>query len=249
MQSFFPFDSFTQIILKNPKINLFWGDVGIGKTTIALQLSRTILKQQQKVFFLSTKQSPNKLLFSRLFKDLPEDLSANFLHWSVNTFNQQFNMVLQWPLQIQQLNKAFEKQKVGLIVIDEIATLYLLEMGTETKNAKLNEDFTLLLATLAQITQKYAIPIVLLNGFSLKQEGKEENEKDNSDSFNAIPYGGKILSYWTASNDTTAGLEIQISRTSQVSRMQFIESPSNQKSDLFSIPKKWTWLLGSMGFQ
>ncbi|MCF2141962.1 MAG: DEAD/DEAH box helicase family protein [Candidatus Lokiarchaeota archaeon] len=56
------------IILNNPLIYMFWGDSGVGKTTISLQIAKFIMKRQDaKVLYLNTKETLNLKLISRLF--------------------------------------------------------------------------------------------------------------------------------------------------------------------------------------
>jgi len=186
--SFLNWGDFLSKFFQNPSISMIWGDIGVGKSTLALQLSLEILKRDLKVFYLNTKYSPIDLLLKRVFKEEVDLSDSNFLLWHSPSFYRQKEIVLEWSLQIQQLLESFKQNKVGLIVVDEIASLYLLELGKELKNTQLNQDLTLILATLKKIQTEYQIPIVLLNTFSIKQ-----NEKKISQ---IIPHGG-IPQNWT----------------------------------------------------
>ena len=231
--SFLNWSDFISKFFQNPSISMIWGDIGVGKSTFALQLSHEILKQKPdlKVFYLHTKFSPIDLLLRRILKEEVDLSDSNFLLWHSPSFYRQKEIILEWSLQIQQLLESFKQNKVGLIVVDEIASLYLLELGKELKNTQLNQDLTLILATLKKIQTEYQIPVVLLNTFSIKQ-----NEKNISQ---VIPHGGKIIDYWTS-------FEVKIDRTPQISRMKF--SITKNKLNL-TVPKIWSWMLTAKGIK
>ena len=230
---FLNWDDFISKFFQNPSITMIWGDIGVGKSTFALQLSHEILKREPdlKVFYLYTKFSPIDLLLKRILKEDIDLSDSNFLLWHSPSFYRQKEIVLEWSLQIQQLLESYKHNKVGLIIVDEIATLYLLELGKEMKNAQLNQDLILILATLKKIQTEYQIPVVLLNTFSIKK-----NEKNISQ---VIPHGGKIIDYWTS-------FEVKVDRTPQLSRMKF--SITKNKLNL-TVPKVWSWMLADKGFK
>jgi len=217
---------------------MIWGESGTGKTTFALQLCRTVLQQDQKVFYLHTKSSPISALMNRLLKPLSSKHQSLLQVWQVDTLNKQMDITFGWLHQIQQLKTFFARQQVGLIVCDEIARLYLQEMGSEKKNELLNHQFTLLLGTLAKIAHSQNIPVLLINTFSNKLD--EEMDKNT-----AIPHGGKIIDYWTQLNPVSAGIEFSVMRTPQPSRMKF---SITHKPESLQILESWTWQLSDSGF-
>jgi len=221
-----------------PAMHMIWGEGGTGKSTFALQLCRTVLQQDQKVFYLHTKSSPISVLMNRLLKPLSSEQQSRLQVWQVDTLNKQMDIILGWLLQIQQLKTFFARQQVGLIVCDEIARLYLHEMGSEKKNESLNQQFTLLLGTLAKIAQSQNIPVLLINTFSNKLD--EETDKNT-----AIPHGGKLIDFWTQLNHMSAGIEFSVMRTPQPSRMKF---SITHKPEALQLPESWTWRLSDVGF-
>ncbi|QEE15376.1 AAA family ATPase [Promethearchaeum syntrophicum] len=231
--SFLNWSDFVPKFFQNPSISMIWGDVGVGKSTFATQLSHEILKQKAdlKIFYLYTKFSPIDQLLRRILEDNLDFSDSNFLLWHSPSFYRQKEIVLEWSLQIQQLFESFKQNKVGLIIVDEIASLYLLELGKDLKNTRMNQDLVLILATLKKIQTEYHIPVVLLNTFSVKQ-----NEKQISQ---VIPHGGKIIDYWTS-------FEVKIDRTPQISRMKFFVTKNDSN---LPIPKVWSWMLTDKGFK
>ena len=87
------------------------------------------------------------------------------------------------------------------------------------------------MATLKKICIDFHIPVIILNGFTTK---KEENE----DKFEAKPFGGKIIDFWT-------DFEIKLERTPQVSRMKL--SVVKNRNDI-PVPFSWTWVIREHGF-
>jgi archaellum biogenesis ATPase FlaH len=229
---------FLSKIVQIPAMHMIWGEGGTGKSTFALQLCRTVLQHDQKVFYLHTKSSPISAIINRLLKPLSSEQQSRLQVWQVDTLNKQMDIILGWLLQIQQLKTFFAHQQVGLIVCDEIALLYLHEMGSEKKNESLNQQFTLLLGTLAKIAHSQNIPVLLINTFSNKLD--EETDKNI-----AIPHGGKMIDYWTKLNPVSAGIEFSVMRTPQLSRMKF---SITHKPEALEILESWTWLLSDSGF-
>jgi predicted ATP-dependent serine protease len=233
------FNEFINQTLQNPSFMMIWGDVGTGKSTCALQLVRTVLLNNFKVFYLYTKQDKPNELFQRILSDLNLEQQEMFIIWQAETFKKQTEIILNWRLQMQSLEQFFGQNNVGLIIVDEITTLYLLEIKQDAKlNTKsekkpddINEKLTLQLATLAQLQKQYHIPLLVLNQFTLKKD-KEGNMQD-------IPHGGKIIDYWVET-------ELKFERSTQYSRIN-CQLLKNMLQIRF--PSKWIWNLGDIGFE
>jgi len=224
------FDHFKQLLFTHPMMTTIFGDFGIGKTTAALQLAMNCIQQQQKVFYCYTKESIPHELIKRVMQDQTENVRDHLILWNPHSFNKQQEIIYKWLLQVQQLKEFFQRNRIGLIVIDEIASLYLLEMGSDEKNSSMNHKFTYQLATLAQISSEYHIPILLLNSYATK--------KDEAENYQDVPHGGKIVEYWIQ-------LAIKMERTAQFSKRQ-CSCVKNLKS--VSLPQNWIWMLESRGF-
>lgn len=228
--SFLQFSSFIRDFMQKAGLSMFWGDVGTGKTTLALQMARECLLKNKKVFFCLSKQSNHQLLINRILNDITNENRARMIIWQAESFTKQHEIINNWLLQIQELNTFFHQNQVGLIIVDEIISLYLGELGNEKKNETLNENVIFQMATLTQISHEYHIPIVLLNTLTTK---KDENDK-SQDTF----YGGKLLDYWI-------DYEVKMERTPQFSRILF----SCQKNrPQINCPSKWAWILEKQGF-
>ena len=134
-------------------------------------------------------------------------------------------------MQIQQYNELFSENGVGLIIIDEIMSSYLVEMRKLESSEKLNQIIRNIMSTLKNICLSYQIPILIINRFSIK-----ENPEDKS--AQAQPYGGKLIEYWLDA-------EIQLKRTST---LQVIDFNPIQNHKNWKLPASWKWKLGERGF-
>jgi RecA/RadA recombinase len=225
-----PFLEFYEKLISKPQIIMLWGDIGIGKSTLALQLSESILTKGKKVFYLHSKRTPLEGIVDRIFGKRSDTQKENFLFWNPDNFKKQIEIIFDWLLAVKQLETFFHEKRVGLIVIDELTGNYLPEMLMNKKNEELNDKLNFQLATLTQISQEQNIPIILTNNFTLKSDEKE-NLQDS-------PYGGKITEYWT-------DISIKLERTPQSGRVVFNLIKNRTNIDL---PNKWNWRLENEGF-
>src|SRR6056297_481613 len=197
----------------NPCLTMLWGDVGSGKTTLALQLAKNCLASGKKAFFLNTKQSAYQLLYDRILGPKWRGEESDFIFCDQHVFLDQLKTILSWTLYTNKLERFFGENKVGLLVVDEIANSYLLEMGKESKNEKLNEQFITGMATLVKISKQMGIPVLLTNTFSLKdQRTPSKNRKNGS-----IKEAKKAQSYETQhrKNDLNARKAIKTNEETQ----------------------------------
>ncbi len=234
-------EQYLEMFLQSKKLHMVWGDVGTGKTTYALQLAKTCLKHNKKVFFLNSKPLSQQSLFQRLLFSDPSINSANFLHWNCETFSQQKKLIFQWTHNLHKIN-LFPKgiQKVGLIIVDEIASLYLLEQyQTHDSKKNVNQDLMFIMASLGKIIQNFQIPVLIINRFKLKRDETNINSQIIS------PFGGNFIKYWFLPSSPISGIELRVSRTSTPSKYQFqLVNPHEIKG----FKSLWTWKLGTQGF-
>lgn len=230
-----------EFILSTSKMHMLWGDVGTGKSSFAIQLTKHCLDVQKKVFYMSTKSTEIKSLFSRVYSS--EQYLDNFdLNlWTISSFKKQKLTIFQWNHLIHRLKHFLPKQhQLGCIIIDEISPLYLLDLSKASSSEdELNKAFIFILATLKEIIRSYHIPILLINRFKLNFNSTEQSDLKVS------PFGGKILKYWFSSSSDTKGLDLQINRTAQPSVLEF---QLNDSVFLTNYQHKWQWRLKQVGF-
>ena len=233
-----PFNLF-QFLVESPALHMIWGDVGTGKSTIAVQLAKYLVGQNKKVFYMNTKQNGIEKIFDRVYSPNNYLDLESLLIWNIDTLDQQKDTIFQWNHQLHQL-KQFSKQvqEVGIIIIDEISPLYLTNLSKKDSSNHQNHDFIFILATLAEIIRNHQTSILLINRFKLKSGESESSE------MRIVPFGGKILKYWLHTTPSQ-GLNIQISRTNQPSKLHYqVMNPNLWRS----YSSEWTWSLNFQGF-
>ena len=234
---------FYKALRKKPKLHVVWGHIGIGKTTLALQLAKYEILENKKVFYLHTKQTLLQKIMKRIFHSVSQEKLDNFFLWELSSLEEQERLIFKLTHSLKQLNNISStviKTEVGLIIIDEIASLYLLNQAQNPDLDDSNQKLTLILATLSHISLEFQIPILLLNSFTVK------SDDDHPEELFPSPFGGKILKFWTTLNAKTAGYELKVMRTAQLSRMEFsLINPGSFEQ----YQNKWTWLLATHGFE
>ena len=88
-------------IMDNPSLYMVWGEIGVGKTSFSLQLSKKYLDQSQKVFYINTKFTSTIPLLKRLISPGQEIKSRDFVLWNVKTIQELLRIVFDWQIQIQ----------------------------------------------------------------------------------------------------------------------------------------------------
>lgn len=227
-------------ILHTSKMHMIWGDVGTGKTTFASQLVKHSLGSGNKIFYMNTKSTDINAIFSRTFNsaDFMDNFDLNI--WTISSFDEQRTRIFHWNHLLSRLKQFSQRNhQVGLIVIDEISPLYLVNLAKTAAEEKMNRDFIFILATLNEIIRQYNIPVVLINRFRMNFTSSTQSDSTVS------PFGGKILKYWFSCSPDTMGLDLQINRTLQPSILEF---QVNNHVFLPNYNKKWQWRLGTNGF-
>ena len=162
-------------------ISLVYGEAETGKTTLAIQCAATCAREGQKVIFIDADNSFSARRLSQIaYYDL-EKLSPLIILLRPNTFKEQI-------LVMDHLEE-YLTEKVGLIVVDTITSLYRAEFGENSKERfALNRELNRQLACLAQIakTQKKT---VLITGQvrNILVEAKVDLE----------PVATRVLKFWS----------------------------------------------------
>ncbi|MHA1672719.1 MAG: hypothetical protein ACTSYI_03745 [Promethearchaeota archaeon] len=232
-QSFLEVEQLFSHLTKGSLISMIWGETGIGKSSIAIQTAKYVMNvKKQKVFFLHTKQSPEFILLNRILgitEQNQDEYPLIFFH--EQRLKSQQQCVFNWLLQIQQLTQVSKTKPVGLIIIDEIMSAYLIEMRKVETNEKINRLMTSILSTLKNISINYEIPIILINTFSVKEDAQ-------NDTFVATPHGGKLFDFWV-------DFDLKMTRSSTLRLITFEVTKDKQNQHL---SHKWKWTLGAKGF-
>ena len=198
-----------------------WGDLGVGKTTFALQTAINTLKDKKKVLYIYTKPNlPSKKILT-LSKDSEEILDwitfikpMDFEDLNNTVFNLEFLIL-----------KNFENNddQLKLIVVDSITELYRLELNTNKKerNYNLNYQLNQILANLTYLNETYNIEILIVN---------EVSRKKFDDQIIEVQSGGKVMEFWVKYN-------LKIGKTKKLNERKFTitKYPKNHRFEFTSI--------------
>ncbi|MFX1453722.1 MAG: hypothetical protein ACFFCM_23025, partial [Promethearchaeota archaeon] len=195
-------------------ITSIWGDFGVGKTTLALQIALNSAKVGKIVFIYSKPNFPYEKV-RKILNSNPSHILNNITFISALNFADLSTSVLNLEL----LNLTFLKEIktcINLIVIDSITDLYRLKLNRDKKekNVRLNYQLNQILANLSYINESYGTEILIVN---------EISRKNYEDFAIEIQSGGKVMDYWVSGS-------IKISRTNKLNvRNLKIMKPSVKK--------------------
>jgi len=161
-------------------ITQIYGPPGVGKTNLCIIASINYIKKGYKVVYIDTEGG---LSIERV-KQLSENVNGVNLTKKVLE-----NLIIYEPDSFENQYKVIERlmnvEKLGLVVVDGISSLYRLELSDNiNENAKLNRLLGKQILTLLNLSKKKNVGVIITNQVS-----------DTSYGFKAT--GGKLLEYWS----------------------------------------------------
>jgi DNA repair protein RadB len=218
-------------------ITTIYGPGGSGKSNLAIILATSMAKKQNKTIFIDTEGGFSTERFRQIHKgektQIEKDLQNIFL-LKPTSFKEQEKA-------FQQMLKHVKQESISLIIIDSIAMLYRLELGTaiESKDqeqiSKINRKLANQLRTLNEIARKQNIPVIITN------QVYSSFSQDNQQSTNQVNMvGGDLLKYWSKclieikNNYGKRSLTLQKHRSLPQKELHFeIINPGIRKRGLF----------------
>ena len=184
--------------IKNGIITDIYGSAGTGKTQLAMQIAINSLLDGGKILFHDTTGGfhPERMLEMMKTKNCDSSL----LH------NVQVARITNVSEQKQNLTKIYDQNNFNLLIIDNVAELFLFEFFKEKQTLEKNISFMRYLHNLSLVAIQKNIPIVITNGIrSFDDIEKEILEKPLSMfthvkiklSKNTISYNGTATSAFT----------------------------------------------------
>jgi len=198
-----------------------WGDMGVGKTTFALQIAANIAKIGNNGLFLYSKPDFPLNKIANILGDNPSEIlnkisfiyASDFFILRKIVFNFEF-------LLLDNLNNKGSLFK--FLIIDSLTDLYRIELDKRRKKRNINLNYQLnqILATLYYIADIYNIQILLTNEISRININNEIKE---------VQTGYKVMDYWIL-------CDIKIERTEMLNKRKLIINLSDkkQKHEIFS---------------
>jgi len=177
-------------------ITTIYGPGGSGKTNLCMLVAVSQAKKGNQVIYLDTEGGFSPERFKQIHRGTKEEMDAALEHVLLlkpTSFEEQTEA-------FQSLVKAVKKGNVALIIIDSIAMLYRLELGSaitskEYENiSQVNRELAGQLRILNEISRKQGIPIIITNQvYSSFVENSSEQKMEKQISM----VGGDILKYWS----------------------------------------------------
>lgn len=211
-------------------IILIWGDTGVGKTTLCLTATLSMLSTGKKVLYINTKSFFKQERFDQMKKFYPDFNIYNFLVFSPKTLNQQTKIIMDLEFFILEEIHLLGETKIGLIVLDSATTLEQFALNYEVMSKKITEDsgpgvkkaiqksreynqklqiiLTSSLATLEHVVLKYSIPVIITTRSTTRFD---EVTKETIET----PINPKILEYFSK-------ISLKIERTSHTALRKLI---------------------------
>jgi len=186
-----------------------WGEFGVGKTTLAMQISLLSIEKRTKVIYFYTKPNfPYNKLFNLAEDNFYQDISSFhslFDLITIKDFSQLYSIILN--LESLFLTDKNNKLKNYLIVIDSLTDLYKSELNSNNieHNVRLNYQLNQILATFKHLKNNYDLDLLIINETSRSNQIGEIKETQS---------GGKVMEYWISDS-------IKIERTNVLNKRKF----------------------------
>ena len=156
-------------------ITMLAGPPASGKTNFVTLAACSMAKKGKKVIFVDTEGGFSVERVKQITGDLYGDILKNILLLNPTSFEEQKKVFLQ-------LLDKIKKEDVGLVIIDGMAMLYRLELGSlkengvrdEEKVREINREAARQMRVLAEISRKQGLPVIITNqvyhGFLSEEE-------------------------------------------------------------------------------
>jgi DNA repair protein RadB len=162
-------------------ITTLFGPAGSGKSNIAMLAAITVAEQGKKVVFIDTENSLSIERIKQLRPQGYKQISKNLIILEPTNFEEQKKF-------FSDLYEIMALEKPDLIVVDSIAMLYRLELGSEEDIQITNKEMAHQLAILSEIARKKNIPVLITNQVYADFDSKDIKM-----------VGGDLLKYWSKS--------------------------------------------------
>lgn len=175
-------------------ITTFYGPGASGKTNLCMIVAVSQAKKGKKIIYMDTEGGFSTDRVKQLLGGNLEEtkkILENIILLKPTTFDEQ-------EVAFSQLLKHIKNDTISLIVVDSIAMLYRLELGDAIKTGEdenirqVNRQLAHQLRTLAEISRKQNIPVVVTN--QVYSEFVSDAEKKNKQ---VSMVGGDLLKYWS----------------------------------------------------
>ncbi len=209
-----------------------YGDFGVGKTVLSLQIALNTIIEGNKVIYIYSKPIFPLKILSELMKrynlTLESEQYKNFVFINLNTYRKLYEIVLRLEfIVLEEINRNLPLTK--LVIIDSITELYRMVLNPNKKEVNIKQNFQLnhILGNLSYLNSQYGVEILLINEISSKLEDQE---------YITVQSGGLVMDYWVK-------YSLEIIRTNVLNERKIVitKHPKQENTVL-------TYKLGSTGF-
>jgi len=177
-------------------ITMIAGPPASGKTNFVMLAACSQAKKGRKVIFIDTEGGFSTERVKQIVPDDFESVLKNILLLKPTNFSEQRAI-------FNRLDNQIKKEDIGLLIVDGMAMHYRLELGNvknkETASAedikKINRALAWQMKTLAEISRKQSIPILITNQVYHEFLSEEERNRGIKPSVNLV--GGDLMKYWS----------------------------------------------------
>ncbi len=223
----FPLDQFNEEIGLEEIVSV-WGEMGVGKTTFALQIAFNNIQVGGSVYYFYSKPKLPLEKINLLLSTLDSNVIKNLKTIKLKDFNDLYRIVLDLEINIRK-DKKENKKYPNLVIIDSLTDLYRIELyrDKKDKNVILNYKLNHILGTLTHINHNFAVDILIINEMSYIHFEDHSHE---------VQSGGKVMSYWVPCS-------IKIARSEMLNKRRFYLYKNSQ------IQSELLVMLSEKGFQ
>ncbi len=195
-------------------ITTVYGPAGSGKTVLCLLCAINISRAGKKVVYVDSEGGFSLERLKQIASSISQDYEKIL-----------DNIIFLRPTSFAEQRTSFEKlkdivnDKIGLIIVDTIAMLYRLELGSNEDVYGVNRELSKQISHLTEIARKKNIPVLLTNQVYMDID---ERDKVNIVGGDILKYGSKCLIELQITPDGNRRLIIRKHRNIQAEReLQF----------------------------
>ncbi|MEA3329929.1 MAG: DNA repair and recombination protein RadB [Nanoarchaeota archaeon] len=176
-------------------ITTIYGPAGSGKTNFCMLATVQQVKNSNKVIFIDTEGGFSTERFKQIAGENYQQLMKNVLLLKPTSFQEQKK---NFEILLKELN---QNSNINLIIVDGMTMLYRLELSdaiqlkNDFKIQTANRELARQLRTLAEISRKKNIPVIITNQVYYDFLKQDDFFKPQERQANMV--GGDLLKYWS----------------------------------------------------
>ena len=210
---------------KEKNLISIWGEFGVGKTTLSLQIALENVSELDQVYYIYSKPNLPLEKLKNMIEGKKREFYENIIIIKLNNFEELFSLIQKLEFNILKNLQANHKPP-KLLIFDSITELYRFTFSIEKKShdVLLNFKLNFILATIFYLKTKYSLDFIIVN---------ESSKQMLNEIYYEIQSGGKVMDYWISNS-------IHIQRTDSLNkrRISFVKNKEIKGDYILSITDK-----------